>query len=113
MTTFCALNRSIPRTCTPEIANNDNVSQVPGENFGCECIYPIQVVDLAINRDTREVIFENSRPIRAPVEDTPELRDRMKLLLDIILSFFTEQEEKLDNGDLKEEDALMPEELLP
>ena len=105
-----ALNRSIPRTCTPEIANNDNVSQVAGENPGCECIYPTHVADLTINQVTREVIFENNKPIRSPEE---ELRDRMKLLLDIILSFFTEQEEKLDNGDLKEEEALIPEELLP
>jgi hypothetical protein len=37
----------------------------------------------------------------------------MQLLLDIILSFFTEQEEKLENGDLEEENALMPERLLP
>ncbi len=106
----CALNRSTPRTCTPEIVNNDNVSKVSGENSGCECMYPTHVVDLTINQDTREVIFQNSRPIRSPDE---ELRDRMKLLLDIILSFFKEQEERLENGDLEEEKALMPERLLP
>lgn len=45
-----ALNRSIPRTCTPEIVNNDNISKVSGENSVCECMYPTHVADLAINR---------------------------------------------------------------
>jgi hypothetical protein len=65
------------------------------------------VADLAINPVTKEVDFSNSVPILPQMEDTPELRESMKQLLDIILGFFEQEMRLLHSGDLKEEDALL------
>jgi len=65
------------------------------------------VADLAINPVTKEVDFSNSVPILPQMEDTPELRESMKQLLDIILSFFEQEMRLLHTGDLKEEDELL------
>ncbi len=94
----CALECHTPRTCTAEIANE--ASSV--DNL------PIYVADLAINPETKEVDFSNSVPILPQIVDTPELRENMKQLLDIILGFFEEEMRQLDTGDLKEEDQLLP-----
>jgi hypothetical protein len=65
------------------------------------------VADLAINPLTKEVDFSNSVPILPQMEDTPELRESMKQLLDIILGFFEQEMRLLLTGDLKEEDELL------
>jgi hypothetical protein len=65
------------------------------------------VADLAINPVTKEVDFSNSVPILPQIQDTPELRESMKQLLDILLGFFEEEMRLLDSGDLKEEEALL------
>ncbi len=71
-------------------------------------VAPLYVADLAINPVTKQVDFSNSIPILPQIEDTPELRENMKQLLDIILGFFEEEMRLLDSGDMQEEDELLP-----
>ena len=91
-----------PRTCTADNATMatsvDNRDPTPPLTY---------VADLAINPVTKEVAFSNSFPILPQMEDTPQLRESMKQLLDIILGFFTEEMTMLDSGDLKDEEELI------
>ena len=86
-----------PRTCTVDNATvascGDNV-----QNY---------VADLAIDPVTKQVDFSNSVPILAQEDFTLQLRENMKQLLDIIMEFFQDELTKLENGELKEEDALL------
>lgn len=65
------------------------------------------VADLAINPVTKQVDFSNSVPILPQEEVTPQLRENMKQLLDIIIGFFEDEASRLLSGELKEEDELL------
>ena len=93
----CALKRDTPRTCTVDNANEAS----SGDNV------PNYVADLAIDPVTKQVDFSNSVPILTQEEVTPQLRENMKQLLDIIMEFFQDELTKLENGELKEEDLLL------
>ena len=95
-----ALDRNTPRTCTPENADGATT----GDNFYTQ---PIFVADLAIDPVTKQVDFSNAVPINSIVTDTPQLRENMKQLLDIILGFFEAEARKVESGELKEEEQLL------
>ncbi len=101
----CAHECHTPRTCTAEIATTAITVDNQAQDLSRA---PLYVADLAINPVTKEVDFSNSVPILTQIEDTPELRENMKQLLDIILEFFEEEMRLLHSGDLKEEDQLLP-----
>jgi DNA invertase Pin-like site-specific DNA recombinase len=98
----CAHEWNRPRTCTAEYTTMatsvDNSDPTPSLTY---------VADLAINPVTKEVDFSNSVPILPQMKDTPELRENMKQLLDIILGFFEQEMRLLHSGDLNEEDELL------
>ncbi len=75
-----------------------------GENSEPEVTY---VADLAIDPVTKQVDFSNTVPILPQGVSTPQLRENMKQLLDMILGFFQDEMTKLENGELKEEDMLL------
>gem|GEM_PF-6693838 len=92
------LERNIPRTCTVEnasLATNGDNSRTQ-ETF---------VADLAIDPVTKQVDFSRSVPISLVTHET-QIRENMQQLLDIILGFFTMEEQKVENGTIPEEDML-------
>ncbi len=102
---LCAHECHTPRTCTAEIATTATTVDNQEQDLS---VAPLYVADLAINPVTKQVDFSNSVPILPQIQDTPELRENMKQLLDIILGFFEEEMRLLNSGDLKEEDQLLP-----
>ena len=91
------LVRNRPRTCTAEIANEAN-------SVDNSLTY---VADLAINPETGQADFSNSVPILPYPGDPAMLRENMKQLLDLILSFFQDENSRVESGELQVEDQLL------
>ena len=96
----CALDRNTPRTCTPENA----VVATNGDNSDAQATF---VADLAIDPVTNQVDFSHSVPIESYLANTAQVRENIQQLLEMILGFFEDETQKVDNGALKEEDMLL------
>ena len=96
----CALDRNTPRTCTPENAG----TATTGDNSESQVTY---VADVAIDPLTKEPDFSNSVPMDSYLADPDRIKEAMQQLLDMILGFFEAEEQKVENGQLKEEEMLL------
>lgn len=95
-----ALDRNAPRTCTPENAN----AAINGDNFIPPSTF---VADLAIDPVTKQVDFSHSLPIESDLANMDKIRENMQQLLDFIMGFFEIEIQKVENGELKEEEQLL------
>jgi hypothetical protein len=68
---------------------------------------PEYVADLTIDPVTGQADFSNTTPILPQEEVTPELRESMQQLLDLIFTFFQDEHSKVESGELNEADQLL------
>jgi hypothetical protein len=96
----CALDRNTPRTCTPE----DATLATNGDNPETQSTL---VADLAIDPETKQVDFSSGVQIDSYLADPDRVKEAMQQLLDMILGFFEDETQKVENGVLKEEEMLL------
>ncbi|HZV69844.1 MAG TPA: recombinase family protein [Saprospiraceae bacterium] len=95
-----ALDRNTPRTCTPENAS----TAINGDNSENQKIF---VANLAIDPETKQVDFSHSVPIQSYLANPDMVKENMQQLLDMILGFFEVEAQKVESGELKEEQMLL------
>ncbi|HZV69840.1 MAG TPA: hypothetical protein VFG10_09855 [Saprospiraceae bacterium] len=95
-----ALDRNTPRTCTPQ---NASVA-TNGDNLNAQAIF---VADLAIDPVTGQVDFSQSVPIESYLANPDMVKENMQHLLDMILGFFEVEIQKVESGELREEQMLL------
>ena len=95
-----ALDRNTPRTCTPENAS----LAISGDNLIPQSTF---VADLAIDPVTKQVDFSHSVPIESDLANMDQVKENMQQLLDMIMSFFEMEQQKVASGELKEEKQLL------
>jgi len=96
----CDHLRNRPRTCTVECDNSTTCTGECGKP-------PLYVAELTIDPVTGQADFSNSVPILPQEEVTPELRENMQQLLDLIFTFFQDEHLKVESGELSEADQLL------
>ncbi|MEP6794822.1 MAG: hypothetical protein ABJB16_10885 [Saprospiraceae bacterium] len=62
---------------------------------------------MAINPVTGQAEPINLRPILPQEEDTAQVRENMKQLMEMIMAFFEEEAKKVESGELKEEEQVL------
>ena len=90
----CGHVRPIPRTQSFEFA-------IPATN-GCNQYSPKE-----ISLESRESIAEVPFPINLPSPEMDIIRESMKQLLDMILDFFEDEQRKVEEGVITEEETLL------